>query len=110
MQPKVAFDVGITEARARGGVGNPRGLTVYVVPGPRDGRVRPDPGPHPGRPVCVCVCVCVGGGGARGESSKILTLKQQKNRDRRFLPPLLPCILLTRRVQMRLGGRLRRQR
>ena len=62
MQPKVAFDVGITEARAR------------------------------------------------GESSKILTLKQQKNRDRRFLPPLLPCILLTRRVQMRLGGRLRRQR
>ena len=62
MQPKVAFDVGITEARAR------------------------------------------------GESSKILTLKQQKNRDRRFLPPLLPCILLTRRVQMRLGGRLRRLR
>jgi hypothetical protein len=38
MQPKVAFDVGITEARAR------------------------------------------------GESSKILTLKQQKKRDRRFLP------------------------
>ena len=50
MQPKVAFDVGNTEARAR------------------------------------------------GESSKILTLKQQKKRDRRFLPPLLPCILLTRRV------------
>jgi hypothetical protein len=26
---------------------------MYVVPGPRDGRVRPDPGSHPGRPVSV---------------------------------------------------------
>ena len=46
--------VGITEARGRGGVGNPRGLTMNVVPGPREGlvseaRPRVDPGPAGGR-------------------------------------------------------------
>ena len=43
----------ITEARERGGVGNPRGLTMNVVPGPREGLVRPDPGSTPGRPAAV---------------------------------------------------------
>ena len=43
-------NVFITEARGRGGVGNPRGLIVNVVPGPRGARVSPDPGPTPGRP------------------------------------------------------------
>jgi len=36
-----------------GGVGNPRGLTMNVGPGTRDGLVRPDPGPTPGRPAAV---------------------------------------------------------
>ena len=43
-------DVYITEARGRGGVGNPRGLIVNVVPGPCGARMSPDPGPTPGRP------------------------------------------------------------
>ena len=46
-------NVRITEARGRGGVGNPRGLTMYVGPGTRDGLVRPDPGSTPGRPAAV---------------------------------------------------------
>ena len=46
-------DVGITEARGRGGGGGPRGLTMNVVPGPREGLVRPDPGSTPGRPAAV---------------------------------------------------------
>ena len=45
--------VSIMKARGRGGVGNPRGLIVYVVTGPRDGRVRLNLGPHPGRPVAM---------------------------------------------------------
>ena len=47
--------VSIMKARGRGGggVGNPRGLTVYVVTEPRDGRVRLNLGLHPGRPVAM---------------------------------------------------------
>ena len=45
--------VGIAEARDRGEVGNPRGLTMNVVPRPREGLVRPDPGWTPGRPAAV---------------------------------------------------------
>eukprot|EP00964_Phaeocystis_antarctica_P016899 scaffold9303_cov80-Phaeocystis_antarctica.AAC.1 len=55
LQPgTLAADVCITEARDRGGVGNPRGLTMNVVPGPREGLVRPDPGSTPGRPGRPC--------------------------------------------------------
>ena len=34
-----------------GGSGDPRGLIVNVVPGPRGAQMSPDPGPTPGRPV-----------------------------------------------------------
>ena len=43
--------VRITEALVGGRVGNPRGLIVNVVPGPRGAQMSPDPGPTPGRPV-----------------------------------------------------------
>jgi hypothetical protein len=43
--------VPITEALVGGRVGNPRGLIVNVVPGPRGAQMSPDPGPTPGRPV-----------------------------------------------------------
>ena len=49
----ISYVMGIAEARDRGGVGNPRGLTMNVVPGPREGLVRPDPGSTPGRPAAV---------------------------------------------------------
>ena len=39
----------ITEVRVGGRVGNPRGLIVNVVPGPRGAQMSPDPGPTPGR-------------------------------------------------------------
>ena len=46
--PTRPVDVSITEAPVRGGVGNPRGLTVSVDPGHAGPRVSPDPGPTPG--------------------------------------------------------------
>ena len=44
------YNVSITEAPVRGGVGNPPGLTVSVDPGHRAVWVSPDPGPTPGQP------------------------------------------------------------
>ena len=46
----VLYNVSITEAPVRGGVGNPPGLTVSVDPGHRAVWVSPDPGTTPGQP------------------------------------------------------------
>eukprot|EP00964_Phaeocystis_antarctica_P038445 scaffold21992_cov100-Phaeocystis_antarctica.AAC.3 len=73
-----------------GGVGNPRGLTMNVVPGLREGLVRPDPGSTPGRPAAVqalapCICGVGRASGSRSvdmrHTSRMLCVSLSSTRD-----------------------------